>query len=76
MTFYETIKNGYQKNITSGLRSRWNMGLMEYWNDRLTGRKTINLFFSLLIRTIPLFHHSMWIAQIDLDKKTYDFNIL
>ena len=32
---------------------------MEYWNDGLSGRKTINLLFPLLIPTIPKLQHSI-----------------
>jgi hypothetical protein len=51
---------------------------MEYWNDGLTGRKTKSVLpaFDTHYSNIPTFHHSMWIAQIDRDKKTYHPNIV
>jgi hypothetical protein len=41
------------------------IGIMEYWNDGLTGRKTrmLSLLFSMLsIPTFPLFHHSIGVG--------------
>jgi hypothetical protein len=32
---------------------------MEYWDDALRERKTLNLFLPLSIPTIPLFHYSI-----------------
>jgi hypothetical protein len=53
----------------------WSIGIMEYWNNAFRrGKRTTD--FSFLIRTIPLFQHSIWIALIDRDKKSYDFNIV
>ena len=38
---------------------RWNIGVMEYWNDGLRRRKTKNLLFPILIPTIPLSQQSI-----------------
>jgi hypothetical protein len=50
---------------------------MEYWNDVLAGRgkKSVLSAFKTHHSNIPTLHHSMWIAQIDRNKK-YDFNTL
>ena len=36
----------------------WDMGIMEYWNDGVTGGNPRNPSFPILMPTIPKIHHS------------------
>jgi hypothetical protein len=66
------------KSPIAAQEPRWNIGIMEYWNDGLTERKNQICFsaFDTHYSNIPTFHHSMWIARIDRDKKTYELNVV